>query len=181
MTKSRTYRGKNSAAGQSKEKPIVHANIKAFLTREKVRFEFLKKRATKHAIEASHVTGIPLSSFAKTLVFVNECGMPFVAVLRADLDVNRHLLQQATGFKLVNPASAQLAEKMSGFPTGGIPPIGHRKKMHIFIDKSLLELENVWCGGGSRTKLVRLNVKDILRLSNGKVSSFSTAKQKPKN
>jgi Cys-tRNA(Pro) deacylase len=162
------------------EKKTGHprTNLKVFLARNRISFEFLEKKATKHAVEASNATGIPLRSFAKTLIFVNERGVPFAVVLRADLQVNRHLLQQITGFRSAKTAAIDTAEKASGFPTGGVPPIGHRTKMQTFIDKGLLELKEVWCGGGSRSKLVKLQVKDIIRLSNGKVASFSVAEKK---
>jgi len=154
------------------------SNLKAFLIRNHVACEFLSKKVTKHAVEASRVTGIPLKSFAKTLVFVNEFDKPFVAVLRADLQVNRHLLQKVTGFKSVKTAPVEVAERASGFPTGGVPPIGHKRKMPTFIDRGIVRRKTVWCGGGSRSKLVRLQVSDVLRLSGGKVASFSVDEKK---
>ena len=157
------------------------ANLRAFLARNNVSFEFLGKKATMHAGEASRVTGIPLKSFAKTIIFVNEFGKPFAAVLRADLQVNRHDLQRLTGFKSVKIAPVEVSEKAAGFPIGGIPPIGHRMKMPTFIDRTLLNLEAVWCGGGSRSKLVKLQVSDILRLNKGKVASFSVSAKKRLN
>lgn len=163
-----------------KQNASPKVNLKAFLARSGVAFEFLAKKPTKHATEASKVTGIPVKNFAKTLILVNELGKPFVAVLRADLQINRHLLQRLTGFKAIKTASIGLAEKVTGYPTGGIPPIGHKVKMPVFVDGKLLELAEVWCGGGSRSKLVKLQVNDILRLSNANVSSFAVAGEKQK-
>ena len=167
---------KRLASDMGKASPRV--NLKAFLARNNIAFEFLAKKTTKHAEEASRVTGIPLKSFAKTLIFVNESGRPFVAILRGDLQVNRHLLQKLTGFKSVKTAPVELAEKVAGFPTGGIPPIGHKTKMPTFIDWQLLRSESVWCGGGSKSKLVRLLVRDVLRMSKGKVAPFSLVEKK---
>ena len=159
-------------------KASPRANLKAFLVKNNIAFEFLAKKTTKHAEEASRATGIPLNGFAKTLVFVNEFGNPFVAILRGDLQVNRHLLQKLTGFKSVKTAPIEVAEKATGFPTGGIPPIGHKTKMPTFIDKGLLRSKSVWCGGGSKSKLVRLQVSDVLRMSKGKVAPFSVVERK---
>ncbi|MBI5229387.1 YbaK/EbsC family protein [Candidatus Micrarchaeota archaeon] len=160
-----------------RESQRAHANLKAFLLANGIQFEFLEKKRTEHAIEAASVTGIPLEHFVKTLVFHDQDNNPFIAILRGDHDVDRHKLQNATGYASVKTAPVQIAEKITGYPVGGIPPIGHKTKLPTFIDENLLALKAVWCGGGSRSKLVRLRTEDILRLSNAVVRSFAREKK----
>lgn len=153
--------------------------LEIFLLRNKADFESLAKKRTKTVAETSKATGIRLNTCAKALVFANEQGKPFIVILRADHQVNERILQKRTGYKSIKIAPIMLAQAASGYPAGGIPPIGHKIKMPAFIDKRLLKLKQVWCGGGSKSKLVRLKVKDILRLSNAKVASFSVAGNRP--
>jgi len=62
------------------------------------------------------------------------------------------------------------AEGISGYPPGGTPSVGHKTKMRTLVDESLLEYETVFCGGGSRDKLLELKVADIIRLNNAVVA-----------
>jgi len=58
------------------------------------------------------------------------------------------------------------ADKISGYPPGGTPSVGFKKKIRVIIDKSLLNYDTLFCGGGSRDLLVELKVEDVIRLNN---------------
>ena len=139
-------------------------NLTAFLRQNKVDFEFLEKQSTHHASEASNASGIPLEKIVKTLVFVDQDSGPLIAIVRADSNASRHKLESCSRSKSVKIASDEIAEKATGYPTGGIPPVGHKKKLPVYLDRAVLKNEYVWCGGGTRTRLVKLKVEDITRL-----------------
>ncbi|MFC1903689.1 aminoacyl-tRNA deacylase [Chloroflexota bacterium] len=148
-------------------------NLAGFLTGKKVYFEFLEKRSTRHASEASQTSGIPLSEIIKTLVFVDHNEKPLIAIVRGDQDVSRHKLGNCSGSKSVRLAPDEVAKAVTGYPTGGIPPVGHRKKVPVFLDEAVMGQEYVWCGGGARSKLVRLRTEDIFELSGAAVGRIS--------
>ncbi len=148
-------------------------NLAGFLTGKKVYFEFLEKRSTRHASEASRASGIPLSEIIKTLVFVDQSEKPLIAIVRGDQDVSRHKLGNCSGSKSVHLAPDEVAMAVTGYPTGGIPPVGHRKKASVFLDEAVMGQEYVWCGGGARSKLVRLRTEDILELSGATIGRIS--------
>lgn len=148
-------------------------NLVAFLRQNRIDFEFIEKRSTHHASEASQATDIPLSKIIKTLVFVDQDSKPLVAIVRADCTVSRHKLESCSGSRSVRIASNELAERVTGYPTGGIPPVGHKKKLRVHVDSQILENEYIWCGGGSRTKLIRLKVSDVIRLLSPQLCDIS--------
>ncbi len=148
-------------------------NLVAFLRQNKIDFEFIEKKSTHHALEASQATDIPLNEIIKTLVFVDQDLKTLVAIVRADCTVSRHKLESCSGSRSVRIASNELAERVTGYPTGGIPPVGHKKKLPVYVDSHVLENEYFWCGGGSRTKLIRLKVSDVIRLSSPQVCDIS--------
>jgi Cys-tRNA(Pro) deacylase len=137
-------------------------NLKAFLVSQKMFHEFQEKAVTHHASDAARAAGLPLDQIVKSLVFVDQDGTPLMAVIRADKEVSRHKLQDCAGAKSINLASDRIAESVTGFPTGGIPPVGHRKKLPVFVDNSVASSEHVWCGGGTRSKLVKLKSQEII-------------------
>ncbi len=148
-------------------------NLTAYLKANKADFEFLEKANTHHAADASRASGIPVEQIAKTIVFADDQGRLIVAVVTADNMVSRHKLESCSHLRKVDVASDEVAEKATGFPTGGIPPVGHRRQLPVYLDQRVNQLEHVWCGGGARTRLVRLRVADILRLSNAHVCDIA--------
>ena len=140
-------------------------NLTAYLKANHAEFEFIEKMTTHHASEAARASGIPLQEIAKTVVFLDDDARPVVGVVRGDRMISRHKLESCSGARRLRIAPDQIAEKATGFPTGGIPPVGHRKRLAVYVDNEVLLQERVWCGGGSRTRLVRLRTEDIVRLS----------------
>ncbi len=152
-------------------------NLAAFLVSHKVYFEFLEKRSTHHAQEAALATGVDLSQIVKSIVFLDQDAKPLLAVVQGDRNVSRHKLERCSGSKSVRVAAAEIAEQVTGYPTGGIPPVGLKKKLPVFIDQGVMRQEYVWCGGGARTKLVKLRTEDIARLSDATVCDISISDQ----
>jgi len=148
-------------------------NLTAFLIRNKVDFDFLEKRPTQHALQASQVSGVPLSEIIKTIVFVDQEAKPMIAVVQGDRNVSRHKLEHCSNSKSVRLASDDAAKVATGYPPGGIPPVGHKKKLPVFLDEGVISHEYVWCGGGARSKLVRLKTEDIVKLSAATVCDIS--------
>jgi len=72
-------------------------NLIAFLVRNKVHFEFMEKRTTHHALEASQASGMALNEIVKTLVFIAQDAIPDInkhAPLRTGLGVYRFAFSQ---------------------------------------------------------------------------------------
>ncbi|HEY51668.1 MAG TPA: YbaK/EbsC family protein [Dehalococcoidia bacterium] len=149
-------------------------NLAAFLVNSKVEFEFMEKRATHHATEAAAASGLSLGEIVKSIVFTDQDGRPMLAVVLANTDVSRHKLERCSGSKSVRLASDVIAKAATGYPTGGIPPVGHRRKLPVYIDKRVMRCDCVWCGGGARSKLVKLKTSDISRLAAANICDLAT-------
>jgi len=150
-------------------------NLAAFLVSNKIEFEFMEKRTTHHAADAAAASGVPLNEIVKSIVFTDQDARPLLAVVTADTDVSRHKLERCSGSKSVRLASDVVAKAATGYPTGGIPPVGHKRKIPVFIDKKVMYHDCVWCGGGARSKLVRLKTSDIARLTAATICDLATA------
>ena len=149
-------------------------NLAAYLVSNKIEFEFMEKRVTHHAAEAAEASGVPLNEIVKSIVFVDQDARPLLAVVLADVDVSRHKLEHCSGSKSVRLASDVAAKAATGYPTGGIPPVGHKKRIPVYIDQRVMQCDYVWCGGGARSKLVKLKSSDITRLTAARICDLST-------
>ncbi|MFX1520759.1 MAG: aminoacyl-tRNA deacylase, partial [Promethearchaeota archaeon] len=148
-------------------------NLKAYLIRAGIDFEFFEKKETHTADAAAKSLGVPLNKIVKSIVFLDENKLPLLAIVRGDQHVSRKKLQQVFNLKKVKTASTEIAERTTGYPTGGIPPIGHRKPLRTVIDPFVLENDFIWAGGGTRKKMVKLKTSDILRLSKALVKEIT--------
>ncbi len=140
-------------------------NLAAYLKANKAPHEFIEKSATHHADEASRASGIPITQIAKTIVFVDPSEKAVIGIVRGDMMVSRHKLEHCSGLHKLRIAPDALAEKITGYPTGGIPPVGHRRQVPVLLDAQLADINEIWCGGGTRTRLVKLKTADIVRLA----------------
>jgi Cys-tRNA(Pro) deacylase len=56
-----------------------------------------------------------------------------------------------------------VAQRHSGYQVGGTSPFGTRKKMPVYLEKSILDLERIWINGGRRGFLVCIAPAEIVR------------------
>jgi Cys-tRNA(Pro) deacylase len=52
----------------------------------------------------------------------------------------------------------------TGYMFGGTSPFGTRKKMPIYIEQSILDLENIYINAGKRGLIVKINSSDLVKI-----------------
>jgi Cys-tRNA(Pro)/Cys-tRNA(Cys) deacylase len=150
--------------------------LEIFLKTKGVWYRIVDKPETVHTADASSVTGIPLPKITKNLVSRTDNGEYVLLVVPGDKRVNLRRAAVALAVKNVSTVPFEKAESISGFPPGGTPTVGHKTDIggnmkegqrgitRTVLDRSLLHFETIFCGGGSRDKLLELKVKDVLKI-----------------
>lgn len=69
------------------------------------------------------------------------------------------------GRKRVKLSTSEVVLEVTGYPIGTVPPFGHKKPVKVLLDQRILEMTQVYAGGGDHNALVRLNPEDILRIT----------------
>ncbi|GGI25700.1 aminoacyl-tRNA deacylase [Pedobacter mendelii] len=72
----------------------------------------------------------------------------------------------------IEVADRQELESMIGYPPTGVSAIGLNPSITVFIDNALLNLETIFIGSGEIAKELELSPKDLVKLSNGKLSNI---------
>jgi len=145
-------------------------NLEGFLRESRIWHRMIPKPETVHTADAADVTGIALKRITKNLVSVTDAGEYVLLIVPGDRKINLKSAARALNVRNVRLVPFHKAEGVSGYPPGGTPSIGHKTKMRTLVDESLLEYETVFCGGGSRDKLLELKVADIIRLNKAVVA-----------
>lgn len=99
----------------------------------------------------------------KTLIMEDETGKPLVVLMHGDCKVSTKELARQIGCKKVETCQPAVANRHTGFLVGGTSPFGTKKKMPIYIEKSILDLPLIYINGGRRGFLVGVHPHDLLR------------------
>lgn len=73
------------------------------------------------------------------------------------------------GRKEVRMASFDEVVEITGYPAGGVPPFGHLEVIPTYVDRSVLDNEVVFGGGGDDGTMLRINVEDLLRVTDATI------------
>jgi Cys-tRNA(Pro) deacylase len=98
----------------------------------------------------------------KTLVFEDEHARPLIVLMHGDCKVSAKELARQIGCKKVGPCKPEVANRHSGYLVGGTSPFGTKKRMPIYIEKTILDLPLIYINGGRRGYLVSIAPENIL-------------------
>ncbi len=112
----------------------------------------------------------------KTLIFEDEKGQPLIILMHGDCKVSAKELARQIGCKKVEPCKPEVANRHTGFLVGGTSPFGTKKKMPVYLEKSILDLSLVYINGGRRGYLVGVHPHDILHLLSPKAVEVALEK-----
>ncbi len=64
-------------------------------------------------------------------------------------------------------ADAAFIKQQIGFAIGGIPPVGHKKRLRIYLDRDLGTYPEIWAAAGTPFAVFRLTFGDLVRMTGG--------------
>lgn len=113
---------------------------------------------------SSRELGVDEHHVIKTLIFEDERREPLCILMHGDREVSAKNLARQLGKKEVAPCKPEVADRHSGYQVGGTSPFGLRKKMPIYLERTIAELSVIYINGGARGFLVELSPKELVRV-----------------
>jgi prolyl-tRNA editing enzyme YbaK/EbsC (Cys-tRNA(Pro) deacylase) len=130
--------------------------------------------STHTAADAAAAVGAELGQIVKSLVFVSpeEGGglEPILCLVSGANRVDIARLAAVTGEPDVRRATANETRELTGFTIGGIPPIGHPRKIRVFMDPDLGRFQVVWAAAGTASAVFPVPPATLRMLSNAVVA-----------
>jgi prolyl-tRNA editing enzyme YbaK/EbsC (Cys-tRNA(Pro) deacylase) len=80
--------------------------------------------------------------------------------------VANHLGLSRKRVKLAGPEAVQA---ITGYPVGAVPPFGHPQPLRTLVDRRVLDVAEVYAGGGSPDALLHITPQAILRATQAEV------------
>ena len=130
-----------------------------FLTQQKVAFGRHPYDYVDHGgtAESSRQLGVDEHQVVKTLVMRDEQKKPLIVLMHGDRKVSTKNLARQIGRKSVEPCDPDEASRHTGYLVGGTSPFGVKKRMPVYVEKTVLGLPLIYINGGRRGFLVSLD------------------------
>jgi Cys-tRNA(Pro) deacylase len=140
--------------------PAVH-----FLRERKISFTEHTYRYEERGGTAvsSRELGVDEHTVIKTLVMEDERKQPLIVLMHGDREVSTKNLARQIDRKTVTPCAPDVAQKHTGYLVGGTSPFGTRKRLPVFVERSIADLDRIYVNGGRRGFLVSLSPADLIR------------------
>ena len=102
----------------------------------------------------------------KTLVMEDDQQRPLIVLMHGNCEVSLKHLARQLKVKKITPCTADKADSLTGYQTGGISPFGTRQPLPIYVEETINNLEKLIINGGRRGLLVELAPKDLIEILN---------------
>ena len=142
--------------------------LREFIQKNNIKVEIIEhKTSGLRSEDASAALGIDISHIIKTLLFIGRSENAVVVCLGNDrIDMKK---LEKLGIKKPRLAKEDELKEILDTTPGGTPPIGLPDSITKFIDKKVLEKYFVVGSAGSEFAGLKINPKDILKVSNYRV------------
>ncbi len=123
---------------------------------------------------AADALGIDPGSIGKSIVLMVADEEPVVVIVPGPDDVDlaavaEHVNAEADAVRMAKPDEV---EEHTGYPVGGVPPLGHKRPLRTLLDERLLGQEAVYAGGGSDDVMLEIEATDLKKLPDVSTGSF---------
>jgi prolyl-tRNA editing enzyme YbaK/EbsC (Cys-tRNA(Pro) deacylase) len=122
---------------------------------------------TRTVTEAASAVGCGDAQIAKTLVFVAD-GDPVLVVASGAHRVDEDLLLDIFDVAAVRKASADEVRVATGYPVGGVSPLGC--SLPVVFDEKLLEFDRIYVAGGDGNTLFEVEPRKLADKIGARVS-----------
>lgn len=121
------------------------------------------------AQQAADSIGCTVSQIVKSLIFqTKQTEKPILVLASGTNRVNEKIIAQHVGEK-IRRANPDFVRKVTGFAIGGVAPIGHTESIQTFIDKDLLQYDELWAAAGHPNAVFSLQPKHLAELTHGSI------------
>lgn len=124
---------------------------------------------------AAQAVGCTNDQIIKTVVFTSPDGAVIIGIANGTGRIDRAKLAATAGVQKVKLADPAFVLERTGYPAGGVSPIGIRDRTaRVFIDRSVTAQDFIFGGAGTEDDLIRLTPDDLITYSGGTLSEITS-------
>ena len=150
----------------------IHPNVVRVTAAAKERgLDIATKRfpeGTKTAADAAAAIGVSVGQIVKSLVFGVD-GEIVMALVSGSNQLDEKKLALASGGAKCARVDADAVREATGYPIGGVPPLGLATQLRIFIDPDLMQYDEVWAAAGTWNDVFAVSPRELATATAGVV------------
>lgn len=123
--------------------------------------------STRTAEEAAAAIGTTVPRIVKSLVFLAD-GSPVLALVSGSNQLDVHRFGGAL-CRTIERADAATVREATGFAIGGVAPVGHPAPLPVYVDRDLLQYDEVWAAAGTPHTVFPIAPNLLVRATSGVV------------
>jgi Cys-tRNA(Pro) deacylase len=100
----------------------------------------------------------------KTLVMEDEKARPLITLMHGDKEVSTKMLARTLGVKSITPCKPEVAHRHTGYMVGGTSPFGMKKKLPVYMEKTIAALPEILINAGARGLLAKMEPAELVRI-----------------
>jgi prolyl-tRNA editing enzyme YbaK/EbsC (Cys-tRNA(Pro) deacylase) len=106
-------------------------------------------------------------------LFVGDSGEFVVTIANGTRRIDRGRLADAAKMRKARAADPVDVITVTGYPAGGVPPLGLPAAVPVIVDAATAELRFAYGGGGQEHLLLRVRISDVIRCNNALVADIT--------
>ena len=118
------------------------------------------------AATAAAQLGCTVGAIANSLVF-NADGKPLLVLTSGAHRVDTARVAELVGAESVRRAGPDFVRTHTGFPIGGVAPVGHPELLPTLVDTWLARHEQIWAAAGHAHWVFPTTFDELVRMSGG--------------
>ena len=127
--------------------------------------------SARTALDAANSLNCEVGAIVKSLLFRTENTF-LLCLVSGDKRCSLNKLKKITQIKDISMASPDDVKTQTGYTIGGVSPIGHLKKINIFVDNSLQRFEDIFAAAGHPNCVFKIDFKNLLKITQGEIKDI---------
>jgi Cys-tRNA(Pro) deacylase len=128
--------------------------------------------SARTALEAASSLGCEVGAIVKSLLFKTENSF-ILCLVAGDKKASLNKIKKTLNIKDVSMAAAEDVKTITGYTIGGVSPIGHLKKIDIFIDNSLERFTSLFAAAGHPNCVFKIDFKNLQKITDGSIKEIT--------
>ena len=130
------------------------------------------EKSARTATDAANSLKCEVGAIVKSLLFSAD-GKFILCLVSGDKKASLNKLKKNLGIKNVEMAKAEDVKEVTGYTIGGVSPVGHLKKIDIYIDTNLDRFKEIYAAAGHPNCIFKIDFKNLVQITGGSILDIS--------
>ena len=126
------------------------------------------KTSARTAAEAASSLKCEVGAIVKSLLFSADDKF-ILCLVSGDKKASLNKLKKNLNIKNMEMAKAEDVKQITGYTIGGVSPVGHLKKVNIYIDKNLDRFKDLYAAAGHPNCVFKISFINLVQITNGSI------------